>query len=194
MKAKRNSPVYTHNSPMCMGGSTLAIYLHGEHEYWDARLPFLTGNVPDAIVATNAGLLTYATWSHVIMYCHVADIPFAITEYAEQSAELQAEALPQMILDALPHLQGLNSAGLEKLVAPRTYTIAMNPFQRPGQRYLGSARVPNVSNGFVFKIVGCREVDSETEMASQHEAAKTISREAQDLVKMTKDMSIDGLD
>jgi hypothetical protein len=45
---------------------------------------------PDAIVAPNAGLLSYNSWASVILFCHVEEVPFGVTEYAEQSAETRS--------------------------------------------------------------------------------------------------------
>ncbi|KAI6132668.1 hypothetical protein EDD17DRAFT_1763396 [Pisolithus thermaeus] len=197
MKAKRNLPVYTYTSPSSMGGSTLAIFLHGEHENWDPRVPSMTNNLPDAIVAANAGLLSYKGWQGVILYCHVEGTPFAVTEYAEQSAEVQVEAFPKILMHSMPYLQSrMNTAALLNLMSPRTYPIKFNPFQRPGQRYIGSVRLPNLSNGFTIQIVG-NEKNEEVEggpSTSGVLATGSTPSEVQQLVGKTKDMSLDGLD
>ncbi len=46
-----------------------------------------TPPAPDALVACNAGLASYREWFPVIYDVHAQHIPFATTEYAEQSAE-----------------------------------------------------------------------------------------------------------
>ena len=71
-----------------MGQSTLAIYLDGDHESWDPCFTSMTYNLPDALVALNAGLLSYESWSSVILFCHVEEVSFGVTEHAEQSAEV----------------------------------------------------------------------------------------------------------
>ncbi|KAG1739666.1 hypothetical protein EDB19DRAFT_1978047 [Suillus lakei] len=130
-KAKQNEPVYTCTSPASCGASTLSIFLHGDHEDWDPRLLFLLGSKPDAIVGPNAGL-------------------------TKLFAELQRDVLPQIIAHALPrlHSTGMNGLELHNLTQPREYPITFNPFQRPGQRNLGSVRLPNVPNGFTMRVVG----------------------------------------
>ncbi|KAG1801405.1 uncharacterized protein HD556DRAFT_1438436 [Suillus plorans] len=156
MKAKQNEPVYTYTSPASCGASTLSLFLHGDHENWDPRLPLLLGSKPDAIVGLNAGLTSYPAWQFVILCCHTDNTPFAVSEYAEQSAELQRDAIPQIIAHALPRLHSAGMIGPEiyNLTRPREYPIAFNPFQRPGQRNLGSVRLPNVPNGFTMRVVG----------------------------------------
>ncbi|KAI6031906.1 hypothetical protein BKA83DRAFT_673714 [Pisolithus microcarpus] len=191
MKSKRKLP-------SSMGGSTLAIFLHGEHENWDPRLPSMTNNLPDAIVAANAGLLSYKGWQGVILYCHVEGTPFAVTEYAEQSAEVQVEALPKILMNSMPYLQSrMNTSALLDLMSPRTYPIEFNPFQRPGQRYIGSVRLPNVSNGFTIKIVGNEkngEMGGGASTSGVPAATGSNASKVQQLVGKTKDMSLDGLD
>ncbi|KAI5991624.1 hypothetical protein EDD15DRAFT_2388580 [Pisolithus albus] len=198
MKSKRRLPVYTYTAPSSMGGSTLAVFLHGEHENWDPRLPSMTNNLPDAIVASNAGLLSYKGWQGVILYCHVEGTPFAVTEYAEQSAEVQVEALPKILMNSMPYLQSrMNTSALLNLMSPRTYPIEFNPFQRPGQRYIGSVRLPNVSNGFTIKIVGNEkngEMGGGASTSGAPAATGSIASKVQQLVGKTKDMSLDGLD
>ncbi|KAF9243942.1 PAXNEB protein-domain-containing protein [Melanogaster broomeanus] len=154
-KAKRNEPVYAYTSPATMGGSTLSIYLHGEHENWDPRFMSTSDDIPDAIVALNAGLLSYKAWAYVIIFCHMENKPFGVTEYAEQSAEVQTDSFPKMIHNVMPSFGAhLGTAELENLVTPRQYLIEFNPFQQPGQRSLGSIRLPNVSNGFTIRVIG----------------------------------------
>ncbi|KAH7883767.1 hypothetical protein F5I97DRAFT_1930004 [Phlebopus sp. FC_14] len=198
MKAKRSDPVYTYTSPTSMGGGTLSIYLHGEHENWDPRLPSMAGDIPDAIVACNAGLLSYPAWQYVILYCHVENRPFAVTEYAEQSAEVHRDAFPQIIAAAMPHLEKrMSTAELENMIKPRQYPIEFNPFQRPGQRTLGSTRLPNVSNGFTVRVIG-NEVQEE-KMSQYHgsEAVSSCTKAGeglQKLVEKAKELALDNLD
>ncbi|KIJ68239.1 hypothetical protein HYDPIDRAFT_81640 [Hydnomerulius pinastri MD-312] len=199
-KAKRNEPVYTYTSPASMGGSTLSIHLHGEHENWDPRLPSITNDMPDAIVAANAGLLSYTAWAYVILYCHLENVPFGVTEYAEQSAEVQRDSFPQMINNSMPSLASrMSTAQLENMVKPRDYPVEFNPFQRPGQRNLGSTRLPNVPNGFTIRVIG-ENVQKEEEAQGQAPAPVPLgvpvaaSDEVQKLVERAKDMSLNNLD
>jgi hypothetical protein len=80
---------------------------------------------PDALLACNAGLAVYAAWVDAAR----ARIPFAVTEYTEADALAAAEAG-----------DGNGAAWL-------------NPFHRPGQRWLPRCRVPNLVNGFVAVVV-----------------------------------------
>ncbi|KAL4069501.1 hypothetical protein J3A83DRAFT_3572948 [Scleroderma citrinum] len=198
MKAKRNEPVYAYTSPSSMGESTLAIYLHGQHENWDPRIPSMTNNHPDAIVSANAGLINYKAWQGVILYCHVENIPFAVTEYAEQSAELQVAALPQILHHYASTLHGkMTTSSLQTLLSPRTYPIEFNPFQRPGQRYLGNTRLPNVPNGFTIKVVGSENEEANGEVPLElvtPGVPVSVPSEVQDLVERTKNIALDGLD
>lgn len=109
--------------------------LHGKDRMWSAHSG---DDAPDAIVARNAGLSSYPEWIPVVRAAHLLEIPFAVTEYAEQSAEQQRSTIPRW-LEGLP---------------PRSeYPIALNPFQRPGQRGIPVVRMPNVSNGFTLTVV-----------------------------------------
>lgn len=158
MRAKRDETVYTYTSPASCGASTLSIFLHGQDQNWDPRLPFFQSrnNQPHAIVALNAGLNSYQSWQFVVMHCLAENIPFAVTDYAEQCVEVQKETFPELITHTLPHLlsAGMNTSELHHLIRHREYPITFNPFQRPGQRTFGSTRLPNVPNGFTLRVVG----------------------------------------
>ena len=196
-KAKRNVPVYTYKAPLSMGQSTLAIYLDGEHENWDPRFPSITDNLPDAIVALNAGLLSYKAWATVILFCLVEEMPFGVTEYAEQSAEVQRDSFSKIIHHALPSLAPrMSTAQLEDLVRPRQYPIEFNPFQRPGQRPVSATRLPNISNGFAIRIVGRDSVTGKKEVSLTREPLGTpaIEHQVRQLLDKTQGMSLNGLD
>ncbi|KAG6381352.1 hypothetical protein JVT61DRAFT_5762 [Boletus reticuloceps] len=196
-KAKRNEPVYTYRSPVSMGQSTLAIYLDGEHENWDPRFVSVLNNLPDAIVALNAGLLSYKTWASVILFCLVEEMPFGVTEYAEQSAEVQTDSFSKIIHHAIPGLgPRLNTAQLEDLVKPRQYPIEFNPFQRPGQRPIGATRLPNVSNGFTIRVVGRDGLQGKREdnLVQKLPDMHTAEHRVQQLVNQTQKMSLNSLD
>lgn len=196
-KAKRNEPVYMYESPASMGQSTLAIYLDGDQENWDPRFTSITNNLPDAIVALNAGLLSYKSWVSVILFCHVERMPFGVTEYAEQSAEVQRDSFPKIIQHALPSLgPRMSTAQLEDLVRPRQYPIEFNPFQRPGQRPIGSTRLPNLSNGFTIRIIGRDSVKGKKEDSLVREPSyvHVAEQQVQELVDKTKGVSLNDLD
>lgn len=184
-----------------MGESTLAIYLHGEQENWDPRIPSLTNNHPDAIVSANAGLVNYKAWQGVILYCHVENIPFAVTEYAEQSAEVQVESLPRILHHyASSSLHGrMTTDALQTLLSPRSYPIEFNPFQRPGQRYIGYIRLPNVPNGFTIRVVGSDNDETRGDVSPQQSLVTpdvpiSSTSEIQNLVEKAKNISLNGLD
>ena len=196
-KAKRNEPVYTYRSPASMGQSTLAIYLDGDHENWDPRFTSIISTLPDAIVALNAGLLSYKTWATVILFCHIEELPFGVTEYAEQSAEVQRDSFSKIIHHAVPSLgPRLNTAQLEDLVKPRQYPIEFNPFQRPGQRPIGSTRLPNVSNGFTIRVFG-RDSElgkKEDSLVRESSYIHVAEQQVRQLVDKTWGMSLNNLD
>ncbi|KAH9839866.1 uncharacterized protein C8Q71DRAFT_744582 [Rhodofomes roseus] len=127
-------PVYTYRAPDALGAGALSVHFHGETKEWTPE-----GEVPDAVVACNAGLGSYPEWIPVVRATHWAGIPFAVTEYAEQSAEHQRSLFPAYL-----------AGGCE----PREdYPIALNPFQQPGQRMVGVVRLPNAYNGFTLTVV-----------------------------------------
>ncbi|KAF8140079.1 hypothetical protein EV363DRAFT_1392999 [Boletus edulis] len=193
-KAKRNEPVYTYRSPVSMGQGTLAIYLDGEHENWDPRFVSILNNLPDAIVALNAGLLSYKTWASVILFCIVEEMPFGVTEYAEQSAEVQTDSFSKIIHHAIPSLgPRLNTTQLVDLVKPRQYPIEFNPFQRPGQRPMGATRLPSVSNGFTIRVIG-RDGKREDSLVQELPDMHTAEHRVQQLVNQTQRMSLNSLD
>ena len=147
-------PIYTYVSPNALGASSLNVYLHGRSEYWNPdELAESNIPTPDAVIAANAGLTSYPAWAPVILFAHMKDLPFAVTEYAEQSAEVQVSSFPRVTNYAAmnPRMSLAEQSALRK---KRSYRIDVNPFQRPGQRGLGAIRLPNISNGFTIKVVG----------------------------------------
>ncbi|KAH7915348.1 hypothetical protein BJ138DRAFT_998114 [Hygrophoropsis aurantiaca] len=201
IKATHHQAVYNYASPPSCGGGKLNIYLHGDHENWDPRLPTLLNNIPDAIVAPNAGLLSYPAWQFVILYCHAENTPFAVTEYAEQSAEVQREAFPQIVAAAMPSLsKGMSPEDMANMVRSREYPIQINPFQRPGQRCLGSTRLPNVPNGFTMRVVG-NDLDTAKKtqvpvIQEEQDQMKTSSGslDTQALLNTVEKLSLNSLD
>ena len=78
-------------------------------------------------------------------------IPFAVTEYAEQSADQTATNLPIMRGAYAQSLEP-GSREYDQLMRPRSCPITVNPFHRPGQRPLPVVRMPNLYNGFVIPV------------------------------------------
>ncbi|KAF8887265.1 hypothetical protein CPB84DRAFT_1684728 [Gymnopilus junonius] len=138
-------PTFTYQAPSECGSGTISIYLHSTSDNWSAAGPesALTahGGRPDALVACNAGLASYQEWFHVVQAAHIHRIPFATTEYAEQSAEHQRAVIPSMLSGA-----GAQPRKMEE------YEIRLNPFQKPGQRPIPMYRLPNVVNGFTLVV------------------------------------------
>ncbi|KAJ7498622.1 hypothetical protein FB451DRAFT_1014746, partial [Mycena latifolia] len=139
------SPIYSYTAPEESGSSRIQIFLHGSADHWtpaDADPVLSAYGKPDAIVSPNAGLGSYAAFYPVILYCHQLEIPFGVTEYAEQSCETQLLMFPKLLQS--------------EAMTPGSrwdYPIKLNPFQRPGQRPVPT-KVPNVPNGFTIRVVG----------------------------------------
>ncbi|KAH8102056.1 hypothetical protein BXZ70DRAFT_890805 [Cristinia sonorae] len=136
-KSSPTTPIFTYKAPVECGSGSIEVFLQGESPTWSPTdSPF---GRPDALVACNAGLGSYPDWVPVIIAAHVLEIPFATTEYAEQSAETQRSSFPIMVMGR---------------AAPRKeYPIELNPFQSPGQRGLPMIRLPNTINGFTLVVV-----------------------------------------
>lgn len=135
-----STPVFTYEAPDECGSGTIAIHLDGSSKTW--RRPTSSSSKPDALVACNAGLGSYAEWIPVVQAAHELNIPFGVTEYAEQSAESQRANFPKMLWGSSANPKSIDE-----------YTIDLNPFQRPGQRGIPMHRLPNIVNGFTLVVV-----------------------------------------
>ncbi|RDB24278.1 Zinc finger MYND domain-containing protein 15 [Hypsizygus marmoreus] len=148
------SPVFTYKALPACGAGSISIFLHSGSPTWSehggpaASALTAHGSIPDALVACNAGLGSYPEWFPVIQTAHVRHIPFATTEYAEQSAEHQARNMPLV-------LRGSHAVARQE----SEYKIELNPFQRPGQRPIPMYRLPNAVNGFT--LVVCKKNNQE---------------------------------
>lgn len=131
------SPVFTYTAPPECGSGTVTIYLNSVSQTWPAAN---TGH-PDALIACNAGLTCYKEWFPVVHAVHAQHIPFATTEYMEQSMELQRDSMPMMLVGSSASPRPLEE-----------YKIEMNPFQRPGQRGIPMFGLPNFFNGFTLVV------------------------------------------
>ncbi|KAG2119585.1 uncharacterized protein F5147DRAFT_767068 [Suillus discolor] len=165
--------LYTYTSPASCGTSIVSIFLHGDHENWDPRLPLLLGSKPDAIVGLNAGLTSYPAWQ-------------TIRRTSKRcNSQIIAHALPRL------HSAGMNGSEIYNLMRPKEYPIASNPFQRPGQRNLGSVRLPNVPNGFTMRVVG----DDEQEPIHPVSAGVPVPvPDMSELFQKTEQFSLNRLD
>lgn len=157
-KSSPASPVHSYTAPEESGASTINIFLDGRQDDWPVGEPEMLdyNGMPDAIVSPNAGLLSYPAWHRVIVYCFGQETPFAVTEYAEQSAETQRDALPMIVGGAIAQIGSSfpPQARANAMRPGREHPIAFNPFSRPGQRGVPCSRLPNVPNGFTLKVVG----------------------------------------
>ncbi|KAJ7094487.1 hypothetical protein B0H15DRAFT_798694 [Mycena belliarum] len=159
------SPIYSYTAPEESGAGRIQIFLNGSADHWtpaDADASLSAFGKPDAIVSPNAGLGSYAAWHPVILYCHQMEIPFGVTEYAEQSCETQLMMFPRLLQSeamapgsVMGRVPGAPSAEACRRAASKhwEYPIKLNPFQRPGQRPVPT-KLPNVPNGFTIRVVG----------------------------------------
>ncbi|GJE89312.1 zinc finger MYND domain-containing protein [Phanerochaete sordida] len=137
------SPIFEYAAPRALGSGTLTVLLHTANALWTHRgMQALQHTAPelypDALLALDAGLGTYTAWQEVLHVAHGVRIPFAVTEYLEQSLEWA-------VRHTIPVVLGHDPA--------RTHAIAPNPFHRPGQRALPCMRLPNFVNGFTLCVV-----------------------------------------
>ncbi|KAJ7448976.1 hypothetical protein FB451DRAFT_1147383 [Mycena latifolia] len=165
--AARDGPVWEYTAPRPTGGGSIAISLYHPPPrprnvalqlrpftgVWERSVMMLAPKDPDALVALNAGILSYSTWYEVVSCATMASIPFACTDYAQQSAQMCADHIPEWLNNASRSFSpGENMH--QQLVRQRTRPVTVNPFHRPGQRPISQVRSPNLSNGFICKIVG----------------------------------------
>ncbi|KAJ7258375.1 hypothetical protein B0H12DRAFT_442969 [Mycena haematopus] len=155
--AAREGPVWEYTAPRLTGGGSIAISLYQAppippfNGVWQNSVLEHAPKKPDALVALNAGILSYSTWYEVVRCATMKNIPFACTDYAQQSAQMYADHIPQW-LKAAPwdSSPGEN----RELVRQRTRPVTVNPFHSPGQRPVSQVRSPNLGNGFICRIVG----------------------------------------
>ncbi|VDB92035.1 unnamed protein product [Peniophora sp. CBMAI 1063] len=139
--ASPGTPLFEYKAPAELGGSTLKIFLRGESDVWSWEA-VRKEQRPDALIAHDAGLCVYPGWAPVIKDAYRQKIPFAVTDYAEQSAEFEVRSsIPARLYPQVP-VYGPNA-------------IELNPFHKPGQR-VSRVRLPNVYNGFTIAVVGGR--------------------------------------
>ncbi|KAF8579872.1 hypothetical protein K439DRAFT_1648355 [Ramaria rubella] len=138
------STVWSYTAPKQTGRGSISIKLYAEAETWTKQVLLnARGNdSPHAMIGLNAGLLSYTAWGDPIMFNVLGRVPFAITEYAEQSLEHLAREL------------------LKMWEQKTTTSHCPNPFHRPGQRPLPVIRMPNFYNGFTMPVVLPEGVES----------------------------------
>ncbi|KAJ7289740.1 hypothetical protein C8J57DRAFT_434217 [Mycena rebaudengoi] len=165
--AARDGPVWEYTAPRLTGGGSIAITLYHAPPrplnvplqlrpftgVWERSVMMLAPKDPDALVALNAGILSYSTWYEAVSCATMANIPFACTDYAQQSAQMCADHIPEWLNAASRNFSPRDNMH-QQLVRQRTRPVTVNPFHRPGQRPISQVRSPNLSNGFICRIVG----------------------------------------
>ncbi|KAJ7036262.1 hypothetical protein C8F04DRAFT_954028 [Mycena alexandri] len=163
--AAREGPVWEYTAPRATGGGSIAISLYHAPPLppipqlrpftgvWQRSVVMLAPKDPDALVALNAGILSYSTWHEVVLCATMANIPFACTDYAQQTTQLCADHIPKWLTDTARGLSP-DEPLRQELVMQRTHPVTVNPFHRPGQRPISQVRSPNLGNGFICRIVG----------------------------------------
>ncbi|KAJ7290689.1 hypothetical protein C8J57DRAFT_1276299, partial [Mycena rebaudengoi] len=165
--AARDGPVWEYTAPRSTGGGCIAISLYHAPPrplnvplqlrpftgVWECSLMMLAPKDPDALVALNVGILSYNTWYEVVSCAAMANIPFACTDYAQQSAQMCADHIPEW-LNAASRSFSPRENTHQQLVRQRTRPVTVNLFHRPGQRPISQVRSPNLSNGFICRIAG----------------------------------------
>ncbi|KAJ7328730.1 hypothetical protein DFH08DRAFT_883117 [Mycena albidolilacea] len=166
--AAREGPVWEYTAPQPTGGGSIAISLYHAPPLppiarqlqlrpfkgvWEHSVMMLAPKDPDALVALNAGILSCGAWPEVIACATMANVPFACTDYAQQSVQMCTDQIPEWLNDASRNLPpGENMH--QELVRQRTRPVTVNPFHHPGQRPISQVRSPNLGNGFICRIVG----------------------------------------
>ena len=162
-------PVYTYTAPEESGSGRLSIYLDPVSAEWAPSSFSKYGGphpYPDALVAPNAGLGSYQEWYPVIVWALAHDVPFAVTEYAEQSCETQRISFRRLLAreGQIPGsvctgsgapTSDMCARAFQRIRGEEDFVIAVNPFQRPGQRPVPT-RLPNVPHGFTMVVVPYR--------------------------------------
>lgn len=98
----RQDAVCVYRAPKELGGSAVAILLHGTTPLWtreeflkliDSETRPIKVGMPDVMIALNAGIGSYPSWNEVADMAHIAGIPFAVTDYLEITLDTCADRL-----------------------------------------------------------------------------------------------------
>lgn len=114
---------------------------------------------PDALLALNAGLVSYRQWWPLFQVANLVGIPFAVTEYTEQSLEHVVNGQVSTLLDVLGFgvmvIADLHRVCfLSHCKVGNVHTILpLNPFRQPRQRPMPAFRMPNLVNGFTMVVI-----------------------------------------
>lgn len=158
-------PVFTYTAPEESGAGKVSVYLDTSESWSASRLAEYGGPHarPDVLVAPNAGLSSYQGWRPVIIWSLANAMPFAATEYAEQSCEHQRASFGSLLamqaqtpgsIDRgpwAPTPSQCMTAMMTRARSKEDFPIVLNPFQRPGQRPIPTY-LPNVPNGFILTV------------------------------------------
>ncbi|KAJ7167227.1 hypothetical protein C8R43DRAFT_877626 [Mycena crocata] len=137
-------PIFTYKAPEACGSGSVRVFLHTKANHWTKRdLPTYgrRPDYPDALIACNAGLFTYDAMEGVVRASFECRIPFVVTDYKQYMLESNSDTISQMSRVAYPRLH----------TPPQP--VEMNPFHRPGQRFIFRADLaPDMDNGFILVV------------------------------------------
>ncbi|KAJ3029186.1 hypothetical protein HDV00_009707 [Rhizophlyctis rosea] len=141
-------PVFTYTHPT-NPERTLTIHIDTTHETYQSHPSFTSPqNTPTILLALNAGLSTYPTWPPILKHTLVYNIPFACTEYCEQSVEYYYGRV------IVPLLNEVNREIVEGKVGGRQTGLGdvkteFNGFRQPGGKGNEFTRAPDHVDGFL---------------------------------------------
>lgn len=147
---------FEHTAPESLGAGTVRILLEGRTALYDPlNNPLFMNDPPDAIIALNAGLAAYPQWYSVYLGALMKQIPFAITEYCEQSLS----TTHSLIRIAARQYPGMDqSSAWYKDMEAMQPEWKMNPFMCPGMMLdkIPTASLPYAQNAFVYVVTPSR--------------------------------------
>ncbi|KAL0946826.1 hypothetical protein HGRIS_012995 [Hohenbuehelia grisea] len=148
---------WKYTAPKELGGSSFDVIL--EPVEWGTPVALSISQSqdrPDAVIACNAGLAAYRSWLQPVGFCQVLKIPFAVTDYVEQSLRTARTGI--MRTAWMPSIQTIHHYGMDSgydspdVCHAQENPIAVNPFAKPGQKVVGSYRLPSMINGFSMAV------------------------------------------
>ncbi|KAJ3046642.1 hypothetical protein HK097_000670 [Rhizophlyctis rosea] len=98
---------------------------------------------PSIVCALNAGLSTYPTWPEILTHCLTQQIPFACTEYCEQSVEYYYGRV------IIPVLNEHNQKARGRRMGLDDVRTEFNAFRQPGAKGNEFTRCPDHVDGFL---------------------------------------------
>jgi hypothetical protein len=79
------------------------------------------------------------------------NVPFATTDYEEQGCEKAAKVTLALMRETV--IVGGPECSSAKKVFCTFFDITPNPFHMPGQKQVGSLRMPSLANGFITALL-----------------------------------------